>query len=108
MAKIKRERRYEKNPICNLRIRALIAGCGIRYGELAKKIYISQSTLSQWFAHEMKDWQREEVVKGIAQIVWERGYVSDEMQEREDFIRDFVDDNLGSDVGNAHAQVVEV
>lgn len=108
MAKVKRKRQYEKNPVCNLRLRALIAGCGLRYGEIAKEIYISPSTLSQWFQHEMKPWQKEEVVKAIAKIIWERGYVGDENKEREDFIRDFVDDNMGSDVGNAHAQVVEV
>ncbi len=106
MAKMKRERKYDKNPVCNLRLRALIAGCGLRYGEIAEKLYISQSTLSQWFQHEMKPWQREEVVKAIAQIIWERGYVGDESKNREDFIRDFMGDNLGSDMDLASAQTV--
>lgn len=110
MAKKKTERKYDKNPMRNLRLRALIAGCGLRYGEIAKKIYISQSTLSQWFQHEMKPWQEEEVVKAIAQIIWERGYVGDEDQykDRESFIRDYVDSNLGSDVDGASAQTVGV
>lgn len=108
MAKMKRERKYDKNPVCNLRLRALIAGCGLRYGEIAKEIYISQSTLSQWFQHEMKPWQRKEVVTAIAKIIWERGYVGDEDQDkgRETFIRDYVDSNLGSDMDGTSAQVV--
>ena len=97
--KKKTERKYDKNPICNLRLRALIAGCGIRYGELAKKMYISPSTLSQWFQHEMKPWQRKEVVKVIAQIIWERGYVNDESKNREDFIKDYMHTHLGGNLG---------
>lgn len=106
MAKKKTERKYDKNPMRNLRLRALIAGCGLRYGEVAKKMYISQSTLSQWFQHEMKPWQEEEVVKAIAQIIWERGYVGDESKDREGFIRDCVGSYMGSGVDSPPAETV--
>ena len=97
MAKAKRKRLYDKNPVCNRKIRALIAGFGLRYGEIAEHLFISQSTLAQWFQHEMKEWQRDEVVKAIAEMVWEKEIENEKEgeQTREDFIRGIMDNPVG-------------
>ena len=110
MAKVKRKRQYDKNPVCNRKIRALIAGFGLRYGEIADHIYISQSTLGQWFMHEMKDWQREAVIKAIAELVWEKEIENEEGEKertREDFVRSVMDDPVGvclDSVFNTHIE----
>lgn len=105
MAKIKRKRQYDKNPVCNRKIRALMAMNGLRYGELAKKLFISQSTLSQWFMHEMKPWQREEVIKAIGEIVWERGFENED-EDKESIIRSYMDACVGNDMDVVSSEAV--
>lgn len=72
-------------------------------------MYVSQSTLGQWFQHEMKDWQRDEVVKAIAELIWEKEIENEDKeseQERQDFIRGIMDDPVGYSLDSVfHAHI---
>lgn len=79
----KRTKRYHKRERKNLELRAWVMAQGITYKDIAKKIYISQSTLSQWFQSDMQPWQREEVIQAVKEIVIERGNRDEEVRNRE-------------------------
>lgn len=69
----KRKRKYDRLPINNKEIRCLLISNDIRYTELADAIHISTSTLSQWLRDDLRDWRKEEILKGIDRIKAERG-----------------------------------
>lgn len=75
--------KYHKRERKNLELRAWIMANGVEYKEIAKKIYVSQSTLSQWFQHDMQKWQRDEVIKAVKEIMLERGSRNEEARRME-------------------------
>lgn len=64
----KKRRPYEKKPKRNLEIRAMIASEGIEYSEIAERIYVSRSTLSQWMSYDLSDEKRQMIVDAVNAI----------------------------------------
>jgi predicted XRE-type DNA-binding protein len=80
----KAKKRYHRRERKNLELRAWIMSNGVSYKEIAKRIYMSQSGLSQWFQNDMQKWQIDEVVQAVKEIVLERGMRDEEGNRRED------------------------
>lgn len=63
-----KRRRYERRPRLNRNVRALIEKHGLKYKDIAEHIHVSQTTLSQWFSYELRDWQKKEILGAIAEL----------------------------------------
>ena len=79
----KAKKRYHRRERKNLELRAWIMSNGVSYKEIANRIYMSQSGLSQWFQNDMQKWQIDEVVQAVKEIVLERGMRDEEVRNKE-------------------------
>lgn len=76
------KKKYDKHPVRNRDIRALVALSGVRYGDIAKEIHVSDSTLNQWLRVDLKEWQRKEIIEAIRTLV-NRGEQDEEVISKE-------------------------
>ena len=100
------EKKYRKWDVRNREIRALIAQYGIKYGEIAQEIHLSQSQLSQWMRNDLRDWQRQEILGAIVQIRLARGERHEEVNKTESDLRGYMGDSVERNMAVADAEVV--
>lgn len=70
---MKARRPYTKHPVCNKDIRILMIKNEVTQVEIAKYLNYSYGGMSGWYAHEMSEEQKDQVIQAIKEIKTLRG-----------------------------------